>query len=173
MIQGAIQQAQVSDAAALAQLVNSAYRGDTSRQGWTTEADLLDGTRTDPAAIAELIQQPDITLLKYSEGNEVLGCVELKKEGTRLYLGMLTVKPDLQGKGIGKYMLKAAEDHARQKRCNAIFMTVISVRKELIEWYVRHGYVLTGEKKPFAFKNPRFGQPKMKLEFVVLEKKVS
>jgi ribosomal protein S18 acetylase RimI-like enzyme len=87
-------------------------------------------------------------------------------------LGMLTVRPNLQGKGIGKELLKEAEDEAQRQNCPSIFMTVISVRQELIDWYVRHGYQLTGEKKPFAFTDPRFGQPKTKLEFVVLEKKL-
>jgi ribosomal protein S18 acetylase RimI-like enzyme len=85
---------------------------------------------------------------------------------------MLTVRPHLQGKGIGKQLLKAAEEEASKQKCTSIFMTVISVREELIEWYVRNGYQLTGERKPFAFNDPRFGQPKMKLEFVVLEKKL-
>lgn len=158
------------DAPALDRLVNAAYRGDSSRQGWTTEADLLDGTRTDAAAIAEMIRTPGTVVLKLVEDNEIIGCVELRKESGRLYLGMLTVKPNLQGKGIGKLLLQAAEEEARRQQCASIFMTVISVRKELIDWYIRYGYQLTGERKPFAFTDPRFGQPKMKLEFVVLEK---
>ncbi len=160
----------IVDAPELSALVNSAYRGESSRQGWTTEADLLDGTRTDPAALAELIQTPGITILKYTEDQSLLACVELKKEREKLYLGMLTVRPHLQGKGIGKILLKAAEEKAINQGCTAVFMTVISVRKELIDWYVRHGYHLTGDKKPFAFNDPRFGQPKTTLEFVVLEK---
>jgi len=167
-----ITKAVVEDALSLEALVNSAYRGDSSRQGWTTEADLLDGTRTDAAAIAELIQIPGTTLLKYVEENEILGCVELRNQDNKLYLGMLTVRPHLQGKGIGKELLKAAETESRKQQCSSIFMTVISVRTELIAWYLRHGYHLTGERKPFAFNDIRFGQPKMKLEFVVLEKKV-
>lgn len=167
-----ITQATISDAAELDRLVNSAYRGDSSRQGWTTEADLLDGTRTDAAAIADLFQVPGTKVLKYVEDNSILGCVELRNQHGKLYLGMLTVKPDLQGKGIGKKLLEAAEKEAREQRCSAIYMTVISVRKELIDWYLRHGYRLTGETKPFAFNDPRFGQPKMKLEFVVLEKEL-
>jgi len=163
----------IADATELDKLVNSAYRGDSSRQGWTTEADILDGTRTDAAAIAELIQTPETTLLKYVEENEILACVELKKEDDKLYLGMLTVKPNLQGKGIGKLLLKEAEEEAKRQNCTSIFMTVISVRKELIDWYVRHGYQLTGERKPFAFNDPRFGQPKQPLEFIVLEKKLN
>lgn len=164
--------ATLEDAPELDRLVNSAYRGDSSRQGWTTEADLLDGTRTDAQAIIALIQNPDTTLLKYTEGNEILGCVELRNEKGKLYLGMLTVRPNLQGKGIGKKLLTAAETEAKKQNCRSIFMTVLSVRKELIDWYIRHGYQPTGDRKPFAFTDPRFGQPKMKLEFAVLEKKL-
>ena len=167
-----ITKASVEDAPELDNLVNSAYRGDSSRQGWTTEADLLDGTRTDAAAIAELIKTPGTTILKYVEENKILGCVELRNHDGRLYLGMLTVRPHLQGKGIGKILLNAAEEEAGRQQCSSIFMTVISVRQILIEWYVRHGYQPTGERKPFAFNDPRFGQPKMKLEFIVLEKKL-
>ncbi len=167
-----ITKAIVEDAPELDRLVNSAYRGDSSRQGWTTEADLLDGTRTDAAAIAELIKTPGTTILKYVEENKILGCIELQNQDGKLYLGMLTVRPHLQGNGIGKILLTAAEEEAERQQCPSIFMTVISVRKELIDWYVRHGYQPTGERKPFAFNDPRFGQPKMKLEFIVLEKKL-
>ncbi len=167
-----ITKAVIEDAPELDRLVNAAYRGTSSRQGWTTEADLLDGTRTDANAIAEMIEAPDTTLLKYVEKNIILGCVELRIHNEKLYLGMLTVLPNQQGNGIGKKLLNAAEEVAKKQNCTSIFMTVISVRKELIDWYIRHGFHLTGERKPFAFNDPRFGQPKMKLEFVVLEKMV-
>lgn len=160
------------DSTALNNLVNAAYRGDSSRQGWTTEADLLDGGRTDAAAIEEIIRKPGHSILKYVEDGQLLGCVEVSKEGEKLYLGMLTVLPRLQGKGIGKQLLKAAETEAMEQKCTTIYMTVISVRKELLDWYVRHGYHDTGQRKPFSFNDPRFGQPKMKLEFAVLEKAV-
>jgi GNAT superfamily N-acetyltransferase len=165
-----IEKALISDAAELDKLVNSAYRGESSKQGWTTEADLLDGTRTDAAAIQDVMETPNTTVLKYVEGSSILGCVELRKDAEKLYLGMLSVTPNLQGKGIGKKLLKAAEAEAKKQNCSIIYMTVISVRKELIDWYVRHGYALTGKTKPFSFNDPRFGQPKQKLEFVVLEK---
>jgi ribosomal protein S18 acetylase RimI-like enzyme len=165
--------ANLDDAPELNILVNSAYRGDSSRQGWTTEADLLDGTRTDATAIEDVISKPGYTILKYVEEGKILGCVELHNEEGKLYLGMLTVRPHLQGKGIGKDLLKAAEVEAKKQKCKSIFMTVISVRKELIDWYVRHGYTLTGERKPFTFTDPRFGQPKKQLEFVVLEKLIT
>ncbi|MDZ7645803.1 MAG: GNAT family N-acetyltransferase [Cytophagales bacterium] len=146
--------ATIGDVFELDKLVNAAYRGDSSRQGWTTEADLLDGTRTNADAIVELIQNPDTTLFKYTEDDQILGCVELRNEKGKLYLGMLTVRPHLQGKGIGKQLLVAAEVEAKRQNCRSIFMTVLSVRKELIDWYVRHGYQLTGDRKPFAFTRP-------------------
>jgi ribosomal protein S18 acetylase RimI-like enzyme len=168
-----IDRAQVKDSETLGKLVNSAYRGDSSRQGWTTEADLLDGTRTDTMAIEEMLQKPETTVLVYRDEGRILGCVELRKEGQKLYLGMLTVQPGLQGKGLGKKLLFAAEEEASRQNCTAIFMTVISVRSELIAWYVRHGYHDTGIRKPFEVPNTRWGIPKQKLEFAVLEKSIT
>jgi ribosomal protein S18 acetylase RimI-like enzyme len=169
---GNIKRASLKDAEALAKLVNSAYRGESSKQGWTTEADLLDGSRIDPETIVSHMENPDTLILKYVAANKILGCVELNRINNALYLGMLTVQPDLQGKGIGKELLKAAEVEATEQKCNCIFMTVISVRSTLIDFYVRHGYEDTGKRKPFDFNDPRFGIPKQKLEFVVLEKKI-
>lgn len=164
--------ARKEDAPMLSELVNAAYRGDSSRKGWTTEADLLDGTRTDANAIKDLIANPGTLVLKYLEGEKILGCVELNRKGDRLYLGMLTVDPSCQGKGIGKILMTAAEKEAGNQRCQSIFMTVISVRHELIAWYVRHGYRDTGQRKPFFVPDARWGLPKMDLEFVILEKKI-
>lgn len=167
-----IQPATPSDIPALNKLVNSAYRGESSRKGWTTEADLLDGTRLDETVLLELINDKSTTVLNYVEEGKILGCVELRKEKGNLYLGMLTVQPDLQAKGIGKKLLAAGEDFARENGCKKISMTVVSVRTKLIEWYERHGYRLTGERKPFNMPDERFGIPKQPLEFVVMEKTV-
>jgi ribosomal protein S18 acetylase RimI-like enzyme len=160
------------DALELSALVNSAYRGDSGRQGWTTEADLIEGTRTDAELLRAIIETPGSMILKYVEDGEIIGCVELRQEGDKFYLGMLTVKPNLQAKGIGKALMKASEEEAMKQNYHTIFMNVLSGRKELIDWYVRHGYYDTGLRKPFAFTDPRFGSPKMPLEFIVLEKKV-
>lgn len=158
------------DIPALNRLVNSAYRGDTSRKGWTTEADLLDGIRTDPEALKDMMEQPGAVILKCTnESGTLRGCVFLKKTDNQLYLGMLTVTPELQGGGIGKKLLEASEAYARENGCNKIVMTVISVRNELIAWYERKGFRTTGEKSPFPT-DPRFGIPKQALEFVVMEK---
>ncbi len=164
--------ATIDDVLELSNLINSAYRGESAKQGWTTEADLIDGTRTDENGLAEILKNPQATILKYVENQKILACVELIREDDKLYLGMLTVSPSLQGKGIGKELLRAAEQEALKQNCNCIFMTVISVRAELIDWYVRHGYVNTGERKPFLTSHARLGQPKQQLEFVLLEKKV-
>ena len=153
-------------------LVNSAYRGEYSRKGWTTEADLLDGIRTDEQALRDIMNEPWSFILKYVVEGEIVGCVHLRKDDEQLYLGMLTVSPDLQAKGIGKQLLLAAEDEARKRNCEAVYMTVISVRQELIAWYVRHGYTDSGIRKPFPQNDPRHGIPKMPLEFVVLRKKI-
>lgn len=153
-------------------LVNSAYRGESSKAGWTTEADLLGGIRTDEPALKTQLHAPGAFILKYVEDGKILGCVYLKQEDKKLYLGMLTVLPTLQNKGIGKLLLAAAEEKAHKRNCTAIFMTVISIRTELINWYKKHGYYNTGITKPFPMNNPSFGIPKQPLEFIVLEKKI-
>jgi len=158
------------DAQELSSLVNLAYRGESGKQGWTTESDLIDGTRTDATLIEEIINKNDSLILKYVENNEIIACVELRKDAEKFYLGMLTVKPNTQGKGIGKALLKASEEEGRKQNCKMMFMRVLSPRHELINWYLRHGYTLTDKKEPFVFTDPRYGKPKMQLEFVILEK---
>lgn len=162
--------ASTKDVAAIAALVNSAYRGEPAKKGWTTEADLLDGLRTNDDSLTGMINTPGSVILKYTDNTgQLLGCVYLNKKENKLYLGMLTVAPALQAKGIGKQLLLAAEKHAKEVGCAAITMTVISVRKELIAWYERHGYQSTGETKPFPV-DPAFGLPKQPLHFIVMEK---
>jgi ribosomal protein S18 acetylase RimI-like enzyme len=168
-----IQQATLPDVPALNELINSAYRGDSAKRGWTNEAHLLDGTRCDEEMLNGFLQEPGTIFLKYLEGDKILGCVKLDKHYDKLYLGMLTVSPELQGGGIGKKLLKASEEEALRQQCNTVYMTVISVRPELIAWYERHGYVHTGEVKPFIADDPRFGTPKVPFEMLVLEKKLS
>ena len=165
--------ATTADIPQLEKLVNGAYRGDSSKKGWTTEADLLDGIRTNKELLAGMINRGDSIILKCTDTkNQLVGCVYLQKQEEKLYLGMLTVAPDTQAKGIGKRLLQAAEEYAQMQQCSAIKMTVISLRKELINWYERRGYKTTGERKPFPSNNPNFGLPKQQLEFVVMEKQV-
>src|SRR5947209_6969832 len=131
-----------ADIPAITRLLNSAYRGETSKQGWTTEADLIVGeTRTDEADLKQIMEQEGSVFLKYTnEQHQIIGCVNLQKQGDKLYLGMLSVVPQLQGGGIGKQLLKAAEEYAKALHCTAIYMSVISARTELVQWYQRYGY---------------------------------
>jgi len=166
-----ISKANIKDIPELVELVNSAYRGETSKKGWTTEADLLKGAlRTDIPSLIALINNPEAVLLKYSDiNNTIIGSVYLEKQKRGLYLGMLSVSPLLQAAGIGKQIMSAAEFYAKENNCPSIFMSVISVRHELIAWYERLGYNKTGETKPFPSDN-RFGVPTQPLEFIIMEK---
>jgi ribosomal protein S18 acetylase RimI-like enzyme len=167
----AISTATLQDVLALEVLVNSGYRGEASKKGWTTEANLLLGeSRTDITLIAAMINDHSAVILKHTntEG-EITGCVYLQKQERGLYLGMLTVTPQLQGGGLGKQLLMAANQYAIEQHCACIFMSVISVRHELIAWYERHGYIKTGETKPFAV-DERYGKPTQPLEFIIMEK---
>jgi ribosomal protein S18 acetylase RimI-like enzyme len=162
--------ATATDIPALNILINSAYRGEGAKKGWTTEADLLDGVRTNEKNLADLINKTGAAILTcHNETGIITGCVYLQKEPGTFYLGMLTVSPELQAAGIGRQLLQAAEAYVKKENGNNISMTVISVRYELIAWYERHGYAKTGETKPFP-NDPAFGIPKQPLEFVVMKK---
>ena len=161
------------DIPGLVSLLNSAYRGDASKKGWTTEADLLKGDlRTDETTLDGLMQTPGAVFLKYvNEENNIEGCVFLDKKDSRLYLGMLSVSPMIQAKGIGKQLMAAATEYASRQGCISIFMKVISIRRELIAWYERQGYVKTGQTEPFPT-DGKFGIPTQPLEFIVMEKEI-
>jgi GNAT superfamily N-acetyltransferase len=167
--------ATVEDVPALVALVNSAYRGESSKQGWTTEADLLDGQRTDPVNVRSLLNDPGSAIILLFEGNEIVGSVLLQRDGDHAYLGMLTVMPTRQAFGLGRQLLARAEAFVLdQWGLSRIEMTVIQKRAELIAWYERRGYRLTGETRPFPYGDERFGLPKRDdLEFVVMQKSLS
>jgi GNAT superfamily N-acetyltransferase len=158
---------------ALADFVNAAYRGDSARAGWAHEADVLGGQRTDPAMLrADLAARPDARLLAWRQAEALLGCVWLEPaEGGLWTLGMLTVRPDLQDRRLGRRLLQAAEAWAAARGARRIRMTVIQVRDGLIAWYERRGYRRTGETQAFPYGDVRFGEPlRDDLCFVVMEK---
>ncbi|MBP6545107.1 MAG: GNAT family N-acetyltransferase [Phenylobacterium sp.] len=167
--------AAAADLPAIVDLVNSAYRGETSRQGWTTEADYLEGQRTDLATLTgDLAETPGAALYMWRDGPDtpLLGTVWLEPAETGVwYLGMLTVRPDLQARRLGRTLLHAAEAVAERKGARRIRMTVVNIRDTLIAWYGRRGYDPTGETRPFPYGDRRFGDPlRDDLAFVVLEK---
>ena len=162
--------ATLADASRLTQLVNRAYRGDASRQGWTTEAHLLDGQRIDEDGVREMLAVPGAAmLLCLGENNELLGSFHVHASGQKVYLSMLAVDPAGQAQGVGRFLIQAAEDYGRQHGCTMSKMTVISVRAELIAYYERQGYRQTGATEPFPT-DPRYGIPKQPLTLLVLEK---
>ncbi|HEY7323429.1 MAG TPA: GNAT family N-acetyltransferase [Streptosporangiaceae bacterium] len=159
--------------AGIVQLVESAYRGEASRTGWTTEADLLDGQRTDADAVAEMLRDPVSTLLLAEEAGQLVGCCRLERRpGGEAYFGLFSVQPVRQGEGVGRQLLAEAERMARDDwSATAMVMTVIAQRADLIAWYERRGYQRTGETEPFPYGNVRYGIPRRPdLVFAVLAK---
>ena len=173
--QPTIRPATRADIPALHTLIESAYRGDTARLGWTHEADLLDGQRTDPESLTEIIDDPDQRILVALDGPDIIGCVQIARpEHGKSYLGLLSVDPRRQATGVGKQLIAAAERAAATHfGAHAIEMTVIKQRSELIDYYGRRGYSPTGEERPFPHGDERFGLPRTsELVFVVLAKNI-
>ena len=164
-----------ADVPALVALVTSAYRGDASRAGWTTEADLLDGERIDAAVLRQDILRDDSTVMLVERDGMLQACAHVARDGDAAYFGMFSVAPGLQGSGIGKRVLAECERIAREDwQLTAMQMTVIDIRDELIEYYVRRGYRRTGIRKPFPYGDERFGLPlRDDLRFEVLEKELA
>jgi ribosomal protein S18 acetylase RimI-like enzyme len=169
---------ETTDLPAVVDLVNSAYRGEGAKAGWTTEADYVDGPRTNLADLtAELTGEsaPTLLVLRAKAGGDILACVLVERlarpdGGLSAYIGMVTVRPTLQAGGLGRIMLEAAEALARDWGADRARMTVVSIRDTLIAWYERRGYRRTGERAPFPY-GGAFGTPRVAdLEFAVLEK---
>ena len=167
-----IRDATPADIPALHRLIESAYRGEASRAGWTTEADLLDGQRTDPDDLAAILADPAQAMLTAWRGDELVGCVLIADQGEGTgYFGMLSVSPTLQGGGLGRRLVEAAHAALAERfGARRVRISVFPQREALIEWYRRLGYAPTGETLPFPYGDPRFGLPlRDDLHFVVME----
>jgi len=164
--------AQPADVPEMVALVNSAYRGEFSKQGWTSESHLLKGIRIDEAEMTGYFARPEITLLKYvTDDDRINGMVYLEQiNSARLYLGMLTVNPLLQAVGIGRQLLTAADEHARKLECKAVKISVITSRAELIAWYERRGFVATGKIMPLVTQT---SIAKVPVSLMIMEKQLS
>ncbi len=164
--------ATAADIDAIVALVESAYRGDASKQGWTTEADFLGGRRTGADDVIACLERERSRIVIAEKNGELLACAHVAEEDGAGYFGMFSVKPDLQGGGIGKHVLAECERIARDEwKLPAMRMTVIDIRDELIAFYERRGYRRTGIKKPFPYGDERYGLPtRDDLRFEILEK---
>ncbi|GAA2617700.1 GNAT family N-acetyltransferase [Streptomyces axinellae] len=164
-----------ADIATLAALVESAYRGETSRTGWTTEAHLLEGQRTDPDGVGAVVRDPKSIMLVVEREGATVACCQLEHRGPDAYFGMFAVRPGLQGGGLGRAVLAEAERTVRAEwGSERMQMQVIRQREELIAWYERRGYTRTGQFSPFPYGDERFGIPQRPdLAFELLVKPLS
>ncbi len=172
MVNLTFRRAELADVSAVVALVESTYRGEVSRGGWTTEADLLDGPRTDAEEVRSSVETPNSCVVLGLRGDQLVACANVRAEGDAGQFGMFSVVPSLQRAGVGKVVLAEAERIARDEwKLPAMRMSVIDVRAELIAYYERRGYRRTGIKKPFPYGEERFGIPRRAdLRFEVLEK---
>jgi ribosomal protein S18 acetylase RimI-like enzyme len=168
----AFRPATAADLPAVVALVESAYRGDASRAGWTTEADFLDGQRTSLDDLAPILARERSLVLLAERDGRLLACAHVAVEDGTGYFGMFSVVPSEQGSGIGKAVLAEAERRVvADWGCRSLRMTVIDIRDTLIAFYERRGYVRTGILKPFPYGDARYGLPlRDDLRFEVLEK---
>jgi ribosomal protein S18 acetylase RimI-like enzyme len=156
-----VRPATVADAEAVADLVHSAYRSDESRSGWTTEADLVGGQRADAGMIRHVVGLPDdVVLIAVDDDDVPFACCHLERRDGGAYLGMFAVRPTAQGRGVGRGMLRAAEEHAVERwGATTLQITVLNHRPELQAWYERLGFTFTGERHEFPYGDHRFGVP--------------
>lgn len=167
--------ATAADVDAIVALVHSAYRGESSRTGWTTEADLLDGQRTDPDDVLSSITAADSVVVLAERDGRLEACCHVQRRGSRCYFGLFAVDPRSQGGGLGRHVMAYAEDLARTRWASTVMeMTVIRQRTDLIAFYERRGYTDTGQRSPFPYGDERFGLPQRDdLEFTLLEKRLT
>jgi predicted N-acetyltransferase YhbS len=106
----------------------------------------LEGTRTDEERLAAMMRKGAILAAEDCVGR-LLGCVYTEVRGNRGYLGQLAVDPAHQCKGLAIRLVAAAEEHLRLQGCEAVEITVLSLRPELPPIYRRYGYVETGTEE--------------------------
>jgi ribosomal protein S18 acetylase RimI-like enzyme len=161
------------DAGALVALIRAAYRGEASRAGWTSEAHLVEGERTDEPALLRLIGSPAsrVMVVDDQEGRPT-ACCQLEDRGQGLaYFGTFAVDPARQATGLGSWLLSEAERIAAEELgVRELELTVLRQQAALIAWYERRGFAATGEARPFPA-DRRYARPlRDDLEFVVLRK---
>jgi predicted N-acetyltransferase YhbS len=125
--------ARSADADRIAALVNRAFLAES----WFKSTD-----RTNASQVRELLSKGVFLLLE--EDARLLACVYLEPRGDRVYLGMLSVEQDVQGRGLGRRMMREAEDFSRRAGHVAIDLRIVHLREELPPYYRKLGYVESG-----------------------------
>ena len=153
-----LKEAAINDAEQIAQIVNQAYRPKAGEGGWTHESGLVSGQRIHAQQVASLMRKNSVVLLAY-EACTLIGCVHVEHVGSYCHIGMLTTTPSLQNKGVGKTLLTAAENLAVSRYgAEGFKMSVLSSRPELLAYYERRGYRLSGSTYPYPAQ-AGFGKP--------------
>jgi GNAT superfamily N-acetyltransferase len=160
-----------ADVASIVSLTDAAYRGE-GLGGWTTEAHLVGVRRIDAEGVADVLAAPERTIIIVEIDGNLAGCTELTRQGNHAVLGMLAVRPELQGRGIGGAIIHEAERICRDEwGTREVRLQVLHMRNDILVWYDRLGYKPNGERAPFPYGNERVGIPKRDdLEFIVLTK---
>lgn len=164
-----------ADVESLVRLIRSAYRGESSRQGWTSEADLVGGDRISAEQVLAMIEGPDSIMLVFDEGDSIIACCHVEDRGSNLaYFGTFAVAPTEQGVGLGRRVLAEAERSAVLRFGSAVLeLAVLAQQEKLIAWYERLGFSRSGETRPFPA-DPEFARPlRNDLYFVVLSKNLA
>jgi ribosomal protein S18 acetylase RimI-like enzyme len=172
-----LEHARESDYPAIIDLVNAAYRGRGAVESWNIESGIIEGTRlTDSLLREDLAAKPDVHFLIHRdpESGAIIGTVWLEPvDKGAWYLGLFTIDPALQKQHLGRELLTAAEEFAKERGARLMRMGVLNVREALIAWYERRGYSRTGTAEPYPYGDNRFGTPlRGDLEFVILEKQL-
>jgi ribosomal protein S18 acetylase RimI-like enzyme len=160
-----------ADVATIVSLTDAAYRGE-GLGGWTTEAHLVGVRRIDAEGVEEVLAALERLIIVVEIDGDLAGCIELTRQGSRAVLGMLAVRPELQGRGIGGAIIREAERICRDELgAKEIRLQVLHMRSDIIGWYDQLGYKPNGEQIPFPYGNERVGVPKRNdLKFIVLTK---
>lgn len=173
-------EAQQNQIDVLVELVNQAYRPDEAEQSWSNEAHLVKGNRisqqqmqalwTDHSTLL-ILKSMQMDTAKKRLVEKILGCVYIEYQDTAAYIGMLTIAITYQNQGLGHLMLGQAEQHIKKRAAiKTIQMSVLSGRPELLAFYQRRGYQLTGESSAYPV-DADVGQPfDANLKIIKLEK---
>ena len=127
-----IRVAQPADVDALVALINAAF---------VVERIAIEGDRVDAGKVRAYMDRGQFLLL---EALSLLGCAYVELRGDHGYLGLLSVEPALQMRGLGRRLMAAAEQYFHEAGCIAVDLRIISARPELLRFYTKLGFRETG-----------------------------